>query len=36
MKSTLKILFSLAIGLFIGYIVSDYTSIDQVENVDEK
>jgi len=36
MKSTFKILFSLAIGLFIGYIVADYTSTDQVENVDEK
>jgi len=36
MKKTLKILFFTTIGLFIGYIVADYTSTDQVENVDQK
>ena len=37
MKSILKILFFLAIGLFIGYYCwLIYTSTDQVENVDQK
>ena len=36
MKSILKILFFLAIGLFIGYFIGGYIPTNQVENVDQK